>query len=371
MAALGFAIDAAGLFASLSLSGAFDKPTPAEAKTNIQIILGSGERTTTAGGPRPHIALWDDAISADGHRIGQYTPDKKKIKAGDQTNIVIEHTQTEPKHSQADPYYVMLSQMDDDAICISAVLVSNGKISGAFYGDTGYKCGQSWFASENRIGSDFEAPRCVWLDANHDNGINARAISFHLNDMQPNDDKLEQYYENLDTLCKSTPRFSFWGNLLPDAIPPMFKPRLKYKNGNGADEDLSKVLDDPEHPWDKGAYMAPKKVNKPKRRDVHVKRRSSNRNTGHLIISDQDTDVREICESETSYGWDIVSTKQKLFCDMEHKQLYPLCDTSVTTKCFDVDQKTLAGAPGLDTRDEEVIKMRFGRSYNTTNVWKS
>lgn len=60
MAALGFAIDAAGLFASLKLSGAFDTPSPAEAKTNVQIILGSGERTSTAGGPAPHVALWDD-----------------------------------------------------------------------------------------------------------------------------------------------------------------------------------------------------------------------------------------------------------------------------------------------------------------------
>ncbi|GKT58222.1 hypothetical protein ColTof4_12147 [Colletotrichum tofieldiae] len=368
MAALGFAIDAAGLFASLKLSGAFDQPTPSEAKTNVQIILGNGERTSTAGGPAPHIALWDD----NGTRIGQWHPGKKdKIKQGDVKNIVIEHSQTRPKNSQADPYYVMLSQLDDDAICISAVLVANSKISGAFYGDTGYKCGQSWFASENRIGSEFEAPRCVWLDANHDHGINARAISFHLNDMQPNDDKMQQYYENLDTLCKSTPRFSFWGNLLPDAIPPFFKPRLKYKNGNGADEDLTKVLDDPNHPWDKGAYMAPQKVNQPKRRETRANHSSTNRDRSHLIISNQKTNVREICESETSYGWDIVSTRQNVFCDMEHKQLYPLCTNSVITKCFHLEQKTLVGTPGLNLRDEEVQKLRYGRSYNTTNVWKS
>ncbi|GJD05188.1 hypothetical protein ColKHC_14013 [Colletotrichum higginsianum] len=151
----------------------------------------------------------------------------------------------------------------------------------------------------------------------------------------------------------------------------MFKPRLKYKNGNGADEDLSKVLDDPEHPWDKVAYVAPKKVNKAKRRDARVERRSDNHATAHLILSDQNTDVREICESATSYGCDILLMRQKLFCDMEHRQFYPLCDVSVITKCFDIDQKKLVGAPGLNMRNEEVIKMRFGRSYNTTNLWKS
>lgn len=296
------------------------------------------------------------------------------IDQGKVGNFVVEHTQTNPEYSQADPYYVMLSQLDDNAICISAVLVSNGKISGAFYGDTGYKCGQSWFLSDNRIGSDFEAPRCVWLDANHDNGINARAISFHLNDMQPNEDKMQQYYENLDTLCKSTPRFSFWGNLLPDAIPPMFKPRLEYKNGNGADEDLARVLDDPEHPWDKSAYIDVHKVDKLKRREARgtaVALRSANKDTEHLIISHQNTDVREVCASDTSYGWDIISTKQGVFCDMEHKLLYPLCSQSITTKCFDLEQKTLVGAIDLDLRVRHVQKLRFGRSYNTTNIWKA
>ncbi|KDN68830.1 hypothetical protein CSUB01_05904 [Colletotrichum sublineola] len=367
MAALGFAIDAVGLFVSLKYSGVFDKPIPSDAQTNVDIILGSGEGTWTAGGLAPHVALWDD----DGNRIGQWHPGKEnKIKQGDTHNIPVKHSQTRPKYSQADPYYVMLSKLDDDAICISAVMVSNGKISGAFYGDTGYKCGQSWFASENRIGSDFETPRCVWLDANHDSGINARAISFHLNDMQPNEDKMQQYYENLDTLCKSTPRFSFWGNLLPDAIPPFFKPRLKYRNGNGADEDLTKVLDDPNHPWDKSAYIAPKKVKRPKR-EARANRGSANRNPSHLIVSNQNTNVREICESETSYGWDIVSTKQNVFCDMEHKQLYPLCTGSVTTRCFHLGEKTLVGEPGLNLRDEEVQKLRYGRSYNTTNVWEA
>ncbi|KAL7628437.1 hypothetical protein AAE478_002640 [Parahypoxylon ruwenzoriense] len=366
--ALGFAFDAAGLLVPLALSDAFKPSVPSEAKTSVQIILGGGKRTSTAGGPAPHIALWDD----DGNRIGQWHPGKKdKIDQNNVKNIVIEHSQTTPKYSQADPYYVMISQLSDDAICVAGITVANSKISGAFYGDTGYKCGQSWFASENRIGSDFQAPRCVWLDGNHDNGINARALSFHLNDMQPNDDKLEQYYENLDTLCKSTPRFSYWGNLLPDGIPPFFNPPLKYKGDNGADVDVSKVIDDPKHPWDKGAYLHPGKTNARRRRDdTTVARRSANHDISHLIVTDQDTDVKEICESETSYGWDIISTQQNLFCDMEHKQLYPICGNGITTKCFDLEGKTLVGAPHLDARDEEVQKLRFGRSYNTTSHWK-
>ncbi|KAF2763222.1 hypothetical protein EJ05DRAFT_491242 [Pseudovirgaria hyperparasitica] len=339
------------------------------AKTNIQIILGDGESTSTAGGDCPHIALWDD----DGNRIGQYHPKSCDIKQGNVGNFVVEHSQTTPKYSQADPYYVMVSQLSDDAICVASIAVQGTKISGSFFGDTGYMCGQSWYASENRIGSDFTNPRCVWLDGNHDNGINARAISFHLNDMQPNQEKMSQYMSNQDTLCKSSPRFSFWGNLLPDGIPPFFSPPLTYKDGNGADTDLSKVIDDPKNPVDKGVYLhqgeshrlARSRTPKTTRRNV----RGWNHNPDHLVVSDQVTSsARELCTHPNSYGWDIVSTKENLFCDMEHKKLYPLCSNAVTDGCFDLDAKTLRGH--LNARSDDTVKMRYGRSYASTAHWK-
>ncbi|KAJ8121426.1 hypothetical protein ONZ43_g2117 [Nemania bipapillata] len=222
MSALGFVFDAAGVIVPLALSDLFKPKVPVEARTNVQFILGHGSKT--AGGSVPHVAIWDD----DGNRIGQYHPGSKdKIGEGEVKTITIEHSQTVPQYSQADPYYVMVSLLSDDAICVAAITVANSKVSGAFYGDTGYKCGQSWFASDNKIGSDFWKPRCVWLDGNHDYGINARALSFHLNDMQPNDGKLDEYYKNINTLCRSSPRFSYWGNLLPDGIIPFFNPKLE------------------------------------------------------------------------------------------------------------------------------------------------
>jgi hypothetical protein len=267
--------------------------------------------------------------------------------------------------SQADPYYVMLSTMSDNAICITAISVVGQKIQGNFVGDIGYKCGMSWFPSDNAIGSDFTKPRCVWLDANHSYGLNARAISFHLNDLVPNADKTAQYQENIDTLCKSTPRFSFWGDLLPDGIPPFFKPQLKYTGDNGADVDLKKVLDDPKHPYNKGKSMRRlAEKQQPKRRE---NTKGANHDITQLIVSESD-DVKEICEHPRSYGWDIVSKKQSLFCCMEHKQLYPLCTPAIKDKCFDLDAKTLRGV--ADMHPEEEKHLRFGRSYNSTRYWK-
>lgn len=53
--AAGFVIDAIGIAVALSL--VFKEKVPDQAKTNVQIILGSGH--DDAGGASPHIALWD------------------------------------------------------------------------------------------------------------------------------------------------------------------------------------------------------------------------------------------------------------------------------------------------------------------------
>jgi hypothetical protein len=183
---------------------------------------------------------------------------------------------------------------------------------------------------------------------------------------------MDEYNANKDALCKSTPRFSFWGNLLPDGVIPFFKPLLQYNGDNGADVDISKVLDDPNHPYDKSVYLN-QGENKPvKHRTPRTNRKSvrgANHNPDHLIISDQlSTSAKEVCDHPNSYGWDIVSTREALFCDMEHKQLYPLCCQQITKNCFDLHKRTLRG--GLQTRNEDVEKLRFGRSYKTTAHWK-
>lgn len=123
--------------------------------------------------------------------------------------------------------YVMLSQQEYDAICISSIQVSNGVISGTWYGNTGHMCGMDWFLSSRRLGESFVTPECVWLDADHTDGLKAKALSFHLNDMIASSDKLDMYTKNEDYICKSTPRFSWWGNLLPDGIIPFFTPPLQ------------------------------------------------------------------------------------------------------------------------------------------------
>ena len=232
-------------------------------------------------------------------------------------------------------------------------------------------CGMSWFPSNRRVGDTFFTPRCVWLDADHTNNINSRALSFHLNDMAAQPEKLAEYVHDRRTLCNSTPRFSFWGNLLPDGWIPFFKPPLQYNvdktsGGEGSDKDPTLVIDKPNQ-YDKSVYQfqgEPKHKRKTRghRRAVQI----SNINPDHIVVTDLPThSAKEVCEHPNSVGWDIVSTVEGLFCDLSNRQLYQLCSQTVTANCFDLETLQLKR---LIERDGNFTVQP--RGYNTTAHWK-
>ncbi|CAK3917564.1 Hypothetical predicted protein [Lecanosticta acicola] len=372
---VGFALNAAGVVGPMALTAGLDK-ADRQSDVNVVIILGTGggPKVSTSGNI-PHVAVWDD----DGNRIGQYHPGKnQKFGKMDSTTIGINAYQN--GGASTDPYYVMVSNLDNDAICVASIAVSNEKISSTFFGDTGKMCGQSWFLSENKIGDNFYKPACVWLDADHTNKINARALSFHLNDMAPDPDKINEYNQRPETLCQSTPRFSFWGNMLPDGIPPFFKPKLEYlvdadnANGEGADKFPDRVIDKP-HQYNKAVYI--QQGEKAARAARNLRRSanatmSANHNPEHLIITHHTEDnVREVCEHKNSYGWDIVSTVQNLYCDMETKQLYQLCNgKDLKEDCFDMNSKTIVPKCGVNARDEVGSNIPV-KAYTSEAHWQA
>jgi hypothetical protein len=266
---------------------------------------------------------------------------------------------------------VMLSNLENNAICISAVYISNGKISGTFYGDTGCWCGMSWYPSTGKVDGNFYTPRCVWLDADHTNGINARALSFHLDDLAAQPDKLAQYNENTDTLCKSTPRFSYWGNLTPDGQIPFFDPPLEYNidstnGGQGSDKDPNAVIDKLNQ-YDKSVYVSQTEHKHHRKTREHRRGvKTSNIDPSHLVVTDFGThSAKEVCEHPNSVGWDMVSTKEGMLCDLADRQLYPLCSSTVTVNCFDLGALQLKT---LVARDGNFAV--HPRGYNTTAHWR-
>lgn len=381
--ALGFVLDAAGVFIPLGFAIA-DAIPDNRASTIIQIMTGNGNDThplNNGGGNVPHVALWNQ----DGKRLGQVNPgSKQKISQNNdpkEGRIEVKYNQNGGDYE--DPGYIMLSQQEGDAICIASIQVSNGAISSTFYGDTGYSCGQSWFYSSREFGDKLVMPKCVWLDGDHTNGINAKALSWHLNDLVPTDDKIEMFNSNPDYLCKSTPRFSFWGDLLPDSMIPFFQPKLEYNRdsvsgGQGADKNPDRALD--KKVYDKSVQMyqggsakrEERTATRPDVRARNLKRRGNNHNPSHLIVSEKHGhSARELCEHPNSYGYDFVSTTDGGYCDMETKRFYPVCDhvNDVTHTCFDVERRALVGTGGINARGEASTVGVPVKRYETHDRW--
>ena len=59
---------------------------------------------------------------------------------------------------------------------------------------------------------------------------------------------------------------------------------------------------------------------------------------------------RELCESETSRGPDFVSKHERIFCDMDTKTAFPLCDDElgIETGCFRLETHTLVLGDGAE-----------------------
>ncbi|KAK5630492.1 hypothetical protein RRF57_006207 [Xylaria bambusicola] len=100
---------------------------------------------------------------------------------------------------------------------------------------------------------------------------------------------------------------------------------------------------------------------------IGIKRRSSV--LDKLIITSMAAhSAQELCDSETSWGPDTVSTVENLFCDMETKTLYPVCAGTATTSCFDLENESLILPDG--TQQHDGIQARSTpKAYNSTMYW--
>jgi hypothetical protein len=154
----------------------------------------------------------------------------------------IANDQTVPKGVPRQPEYISVVMKETDAICISYIFVSGNGAQWVWYGDLGWTCGADWYHNYFMVGGGTYAPRCVWIDQDHPNGLRFQGLSLHMPDFQSTDDRITEYNNNPDTLCKSSPRMKFWPSIVPDTVIPFFNPVLEYTDG-GADLDPSAVID--------------------------------------------------------------------------------------------------------------------------------
>ena len=113
--------------------------------------------------------------------------------------------------------YISISN-NDDATCVAWITVKqyDDTFGGAWTGDIGKACGQSWYASVEPAGrqkaegdgddeftGDEYVPACTWLDGDHTNDIESAALKFDT----------AAYGDNVqDTIGNDACAFTLWGN---------------------------------------------------------------------------------------------------------------------------------------------------------------
>lgn len=341
---------------AVSLSSEMQQAKASMSTTTVEILVGMGTNGESGdfGGAFPAISIWN----AQGARLGQYMPKKnRKIKAG--TSDVA--TVYENEGAAGQPEYLQLTTVNNDAICVTHVVASGNGVSWTWLGDIGYTCGGDWYPSTSKDGTDNYQPKCIWIDADHSDGLHHIAMSMHMPDFNGDSALSDEYDAHKDNLCDSKARFMLWGQLPVNpgynSIPPMFKPALQYAD-NGTDKDFK-------------ALFKPGRVNK---RDIQPITNSTGNSDGsinrpgHVVISDYKAHCAEdVCNSKTSRGPSFVSTQDGMYCDMSTKTIHPLCSSAVKYGCFDINTQELIGPNRRRPRDLKAREVQ--KQYSTHERW--
>ncbi|KAF2759802.1 hypothetical protein EJ05DRAFT_310028 [Pseudovirgaria hyperparasitica] len=233
----------------------------------------------------------------------------------------------------------------NDATCISWIAVRQfdkvDAAAGAWNGDIGQQCGQSWYAGNQiagryRDGGDWR-PSCTWLDADASNGIVSAALKFGV-----------QAYGEVGAASTLAQNRQCSATLYSrKAVDIGDKPATKRSLSSSNTTSTTSTLR-PRRPW----------------------------MDSHLVISTSAPthNATEMCLSPTSWGPDFVGT-DGYFCDMATRELTPLCATKQVPGCLEMDHpaRTLrkrslvyGGGRGAVARREVVSAHRV---YGSVDVW--
>ncbi|EEP78502.1 predicted protein [Uncinocarpus reesii 1704] len=307
-----------------------------------------------SSGNIPGVALWD----VYGKRLGEAFGSNDRIENGSPRDVFVPHFRGigEPLAE-----YVAISNGGIDAICIAWIAMAWNDAKYGWIGDVGQACGSDWYYTQTLLkesgkdGKREHRPRCVWIDRDGSNGFNAQGFSMHIIDFDVSgNDRKTQYQIYPETMC-SRPRYHTYKHMVTQDGTYIFSPPLEYGPGL-VDKDIKKVLV-PGKPTSEKSLPLMVRDNfhgapgRPRLTRRALERRSKFMRDVLVVSGWPQHKAEELCKSETSVGPDFASLSDKLFCDMEHKELWPLCTNgTITNACFDVSTKTMRGG-GIGARD--------------------
>lgn len=309
-------------------------------QTIVRVGVGmSSNSNDETKGNTPGIHLWDIMGRSVGSTYG--SPDI--LKDGEFSDISIPF---DDGVGRVPSEYISVVNGGDDALCIAYLaLTQPDGTKKVWWGDVGKRCDADWYASELKTGDDDYKPACIWIDRDGSNGLHFQGFGLHINDFAATQERANQYNSSKDLMCKSDPRFKMYEKMDSTTLIPTFQPPLEYTTKTLTDVDPAAVMDQkrwvlaklpPEGPPD----LPPVEE---KRNDKPSPSPSPSPDPSTalrrlIISSSKHHSAQELCDSASSRGPDFISTKEGIFCDMEHKKAYPLCGPQQSSGCF--DQKT-------------------------------
>ncbi|KAJ5602091.1 hypothetical protein N7510_011625 [Penicillium lagena] len=134
-------------------------------------------------------------------------------------------------------------------------------------------------------------PACTWVDADHTNGIKAGSILIHMPSFSGN----HQHSNNASSYC-GYPAFRAYRD--SDGTGSIFK-----RSESAPDRRHQKIAAD-----------------------------------SRLVVSDIPFhSAIDLCKASKSHGPDFVSTSEGVYCDMESREVMPVCRGDVKHNCFNLD----------------------------------
>jgi hypothetical protein len=390
-------------------SALFPAP-PADQVTSVKIGAGSNGDND---GNIPGIHLFD----FQGKTIGIQKSSGNIIDKGKDFQINVAHLELND-NAAAQAEYISIVTGGKDALCISYVTVTlpGSGVQFAYNGDFGYQCGAAWAYGNTTLTADpnggIYQPRCNWIDGDDSNGLHTKAIGVHLPSVLANQGRIDQYNKDNDLMCKADPRFKLYDTLDVEDPIPYFKSSpfdldtlIDYNRDQTLDPnnwattpvDKSKLKgigserrDIARHGGNQtliqgnqnyaSSVKSNSKVNAAGNNSTktlgtstfngtRVAPPQSEKHRGQLIKSgSQYHSAKELCGSATSYGPDFVSLVENLYCDMEQKKTWPLCQNAAQNACFDNDANKMRFGPGNNRRDGKGVVLPR-KVYTKVEQW--
>ena len=345
--------------------------TPA---TMVRIAAGQSANIDSSNlhGNQPGLGIYDHY----GRQIGSRGGSDNKILDASFLDIQVDpndHGNTAPAE------YLQVIAGGNDALCISyiATTLADGR-QHAWWGDVGKACGAAWHYSSLTVGaSDGEdyQPTCTWIDGDN---VYPNGMGIRLPDFSGSPDRVgqlaNQFSNHPEYICKSTPRFRMYQHMNGHDVLPYFD----YDDNNATFKDPAAAMDkshwkiNVEGPNVNSQTILQDYVPAPgsvKRSLGQALSRRSGVLSTVIISGSAQHSAKELCDSETSWGHDFVSLKEKMFCDMESKILWHICDGETTNGCFDVEERVMKASRGIRRRGTKTGTVPPVKSYMKTMRW--